>query len=148
MQKKAYKMSKTSKRSANLPADTLPKIPTIIQWWYQQRHTWPTLAKFAIEILSIAAMSDDVERVFLGARRTVSWERARLGIDKIEAVECLDSWLPCKFEAIIDQLEGLQAGEREETGSGEDSDRDKDSDEDSERVIINVEDIDTDEEDE
>jgi hAT family C-terminal dimerisation region len=136
MQKKAYKMSKRPKQLASLWADNLPKISTIIQWWYQQRHAWPMLAKFAIEILSIAAMSDDVERVFSGARRTVSWERAKLGIDKIEAVECLDSWVPCKLEVMIDRLDGLQAGEIEEI----------EGDEVSEHVIINVEDIDDDQE--
>jgi len=47
----------------------------------------------AIEILSIAAMSDDVERIFSGARRTISWERSKLGLDKVEAAECLGSWI-------------------------------------------------------
>jgi hypothetical protein len=136
MQKKANETSKRPKHLTRLWADNLPKISTVIQWWYQQRHAWPTLAKFAIEILSIAAMSDDVERVFSGARRTVSWERAKLGIDKIEAVECLGSWVPLKLEAMIDRLDGLQAEEIEEI----------EGDEVSERVIINVEDIDDDEE--
>ncbi len=83
-------------------------------------------------------MSDDVERVFSGARRTVSQERARIGIDKLKAVECLGSWLPCKLETIIDQLERLQVGEVAEIGG----------DKVSERVIINVEDINADKEDE
>lgn len=138
MQQNAYEKSKKPKQSSNLSPDNLPKIPTIIQWWYKQRQTWPTLTNFAIEILSIAAMSDDVERVFSGARRTVSWERARIGIDKLEAVECLDSWLPCKLEKMIDRLEGLQEGEVEEIGGNEVR----------ERVIINVEDVDVDEDDE
>jgi hypothetical protein len=138
MQKKAYEKSKTSKQLSNLPTDNLPKIPTIIQWWYKQRQTWPTLTNFAIEVLSIAAMSDDVEGAFSGGRRTVSWERARIGIDKLEAVECLNSWLPCKLETMIDRLEALQAGEIEEI----------EGDEVSERVVINVEDIDTDEDNE
>ena len=50
------------------------RISYILEWWYLQRHRWPTLSQFAIEILSIPAMSDDVERVFSGARRTISWE--------------------------------------------------------------------------
>ena len=83
-------------------------------------------------------MSDDVEEAFSGARRTVSWERARFGIDKLEAVECLGSWFPYKLETMIEKLKGLQAGEVEEIGG----------DEVTERVIINVEDIDADEEDE
>jgi hypothetical protein len=47
----------------------------------------------AIDILSIPAMSDEPERVFSGARRTISWERARLGAETIEKLECLKHWL-------------------------------------------------------
>ena len=47
----------------------------------------------AIDILSIPAMSDEPERVFSGARRTVSWERMRLGPEMIERLECLKSWI-------------------------------------------------------
>jgi hAT family C-terminal dimerisation region len=66
--------------------------------WYQQRHQWPTPSRFAIEILSVAAMSDDVERVFSGSRRTISWDRIRLGLDKVDAIECLGSWFPLNLE--------------------------------------------------
>jgi hypothetical protein len=43
-------------------------------WWYQdtQRQRWPRLSLMAIDILSIPPMSDEPERVFSGARRTVS----------------------------------------------------------------------------
>ena len=37
-------------------------------------------------------MSDKPERVFLGARRTILWERAQLGAKNIERVECLKHW--------------------------------------------------------
>ena len=47
----------------------------------------------AIDILSIPAMSDEPERVFSGARRTISWERARLGAEMVEKVECLKYWI-------------------------------------------------------
>ena len=43
----------------------------------------------AIDILLIPAMSDKPERVFSGARRTISWERMSLGVDTVEATECL-----------------------------------------------------------
>jgi hypothetical protein len=38
------------------------------------------------------SMSDKAERVFSGARRTVSYDRARLGAETIEMTECLGSW--------------------------------------------------------
>ena len=47
----------------------------------------------AINILSIPSISAEAERVFSGARRTVSWERISLGSTSIERTECLKSWL-------------------------------------------------------
>jgi hypothetical protein len=46
----------------------------------------------AIDILSIPAMSDKPERVFSGARRTVSWDRVQMGAETLERVECLKHW--------------------------------------------------------
>ena len=43
----------------------------------------------AIDILSMPAMSDEPERVFSGARRTISWERAQLNAAQVEKGECL-----------------------------------------------------------
>lgn len=54
-----------------------------------QRQRWPRLAFMAIDILSIPAMSDEPERVFSRARRTISWERGQLKVTTIEMVECL-----------------------------------------------------------
>ena len=67
---------------------------TALTWWCQdqQRKRWPRLSYMAIDILSIPAMSDEPERVFSGARRTISWERAQLSAENIERVECLKSW--------------------------------------------------------
>ena len=47
----------------------------------------------AINILSIPSISAKAERVFLGARRTVLWDRILLGSTNIERMECLKSWL-------------------------------------------------------
>lgn len=65
-----------------------------LQWWSQvsQQTRWPRLSYMAIDILSIPAMSDEPERVFSGARRTISWERTKLGAENIERVECLKHW--------------------------------------------------------
>jgi hypothetical protein len=46
----------------------------------------------AIDILSIPAMSDEPERVFSGARRTISWERCQMGAENLEKVECIKHW--------------------------------------------------------
>ena len=47
----------------------------------------------AINILSIPLISAEAERVFLGVRRIVSWERILLGSTSIKRTECLKSWL-------------------------------------------------------
>lgn len=61
-----------------------------LAWWFEstQQQQYPKLSKLAIELLSIPAMSAEVERVFSGARRTISWDRSRLRPEKIEEVEC------------------------------------------------------------
>ena len=38
-------------------------------------------------------MSAKSERVFSGARRTILWERLRLGATVVEQTECLKSWI-------------------------------------------------------
>ena len=47
----------------------------------------------ALNILSIPVMSADPERLFSGAKITISDRRNRLGITTIQALECLKSWL-------------------------------------------------------
>ena len=46
-------------------------------------------------------MSDEAERVFSGARRTISWDRSQLSPKTIEAVECLKHW---KKNGILDMI--------------------------------------------
>ncbi|EED11559.1 hypothetical protein TSTA_008550 [Talaromyces stipitatus ATCC 10500] len=62
-----------------------------LTWWCQdqQQKRWPRLSYMAIDILSIPAMSDEPERAFSGARRTISWERVQLSAENIERIECL-----------------------------------------------------------
>jgi hypothetical protein len=46
----------------------------------------------AIDILLIPPISDEPERVFSGARRTVSWDRGQTEAETIELMECLRHW--------------------------------------------------------
>ena len=46
----------------------------------------------AIDIFSIPAMSSEPERVFSGAKNTLSDNRASMGMDTIQATQCLKSW--------------------------------------------------------
>jgi hypothetical protein len=74
-----------------------------LAWWSQepQRKRWPRLSLMALDILSIPAMSDEAERVFSGARRTVSWDRAQMEPSTIEMVECIKHW---KKSGILNQI--------------------------------------------
>jgi len=38
-------------------------------------------------------MSAELEQVFSGGRRTISWERIRLGEDTIKFLKCLKHWI-------------------------------------------------------
>jgi hypothetical protein len=53
----------------------------------------------AIDILSILPMSDEPERVFLGGRRMVSWDRGQMEAETIEIREYLKYW---KRSGILD----------------------------------------------
>jgi hypothetical protein len=72
-----------------------------LAWWCQdtQRQRWPRLSLMAIDILLIPPMSDEPERVFSGARRTVSWDRGQIEPETIEVRECLKHW---KRSGILD----------------------------------------------
>jgi hypothetical protein len=65
-----------------------------IKWWLHKRQQTecPRLSLLAIEVFSIPGMSYEPERVFSGARRTISWERSSLDPDVVERVECLKRW--------------------------------------------------------
>ena len=55
----------------------------------------------ALDILLVLAMSDELERVFLGARRMISWEQMSLEANMIEATECLKHW---KRSGILNEI--------------------------------------------
>ena len=73
---------------------SLGKGTSALLWWCQdmQRQRQPQLSYMAIDILSIPAMSDEPERVFSGARRTISWERGQMEPETLEMIECLKHW--------------------------------------------------------
>ena len=72
----------------------LIEVGSLISWWISpaQRSRFPLLLSMAIDIFSIPAMSSEAERVFSGAKLTITDERLSLHIGTIEALECLKSW--------------------------------------------------------
>jgi hypothetical protein len=69
----------------------LSERETSLSWWLEedQGRTYPNLSRFAIDILSLV----EPERVFSGCRRTITWQRMRLGVKVVEEGECLKSWI-------------------------------------------------------
>jgi hypothetical protein len=69
-----------------------PEVKTIA-WWLEQKTTYPALSIMALDILSIPAMEAEPERVFSGAKNTMSDKRNSLGAETLEALESLKNWL-------------------------------------------------------
>jgi hypothetical protein len=63
--------------------------PNLIDWWWNNRGSFPTLYQAALDKLAIPAMSVECERVFSSAKKMITPARNRLGDDIIEACECL-----------------------------------------------------------
>lgn len=78
----------------NAPPTRLAQGTSALVWWCspEQREAYPALSKLAVDVLSPFAMSAASETIFSGARRTISWERARLGGSTVEHSECTKSW--------------------------------------------------------
>ena len=90
---------------------------TALDWWLasEQQSRFPYLSKMAIDIYSIPAMSSEPERVFSGAKHTLTDQRMRISIEVLELLECLKSWFKIgiftetDLHAIIAAEQQLQA---------------------------------------
>src|SRR5271155_3168028 len=61
-----------------------------LEWWLKQQRR-PILSSLEwIDLMSVTAMSAEAQRIFSGARRTISWDRSCLGGARIESFECLN----------------------------------------------------------
>ena len=104
----------------NAPPTRLAQGTTALAWWssLDQREAYPALSKLAIDVLSAFAMSADSESIFSGCRRTISWERARLGGKIIEHSECTKDWQ--RSGIAYNEAYGTPDSEDEATASPED----------------------------
>jgi hypothetical protein len=73
----------------------VPEVTDPRSWWLEptQKKSYPALSIMALDVLSIPAMSAEPERLFSGAKISITDRRNRLGIESIEAIKCLKSWL-------------------------------------------------------
>lgn len=69
-----------------------PAVSNPIAYWVENRRRWPRLARMALGIFSIPAMSSDPERIFSLSGDMVSPKRNGLQAETIGAAQCLKSW--------------------------------------------------------
>jgi hypothetical protein len=67
-------------------------VEDMIGWWAYKGKEYPHLQKMAFDILSIPAMSAEVERVFSSAKDLLTDSRNKMMDEVIEAVERLKHW--------------------------------------------------------
>ena len=63
----------------------------LFSWWSSQTNH-SAIMRMAFDYLSIPAMSAETERIFSDTKLYISPLRSRLGIDIVEAMECLLRW--------------------------------------------------------
>jgi hAT family C-terminal dimerisation region len=74
----------------NRPPTAILSDENLFKWWVNSGFT--QLATMVLDLLSIPAMSAEIDRVFSSAKLTISPNRNRLGEDIIKATECLNRW--------------------------------------------------------
>ena len=67
---------------------------TVLKWWTDEsrKDNYDTLYLYALDYLSYPAMATQCERVFSAAKMTLTPERNTLGLNILEACECLWWW--------------------------------------------------------
>jgi hypothetical protein len=109
------------------PAADQLSTDEIIMWWNNRYYTQPDLARFALDILAVPPMSDDCERVFSGASILIDKRRSRLGMNIIEANECLRCSFPSKKiyddSILAEALGAATESSRSETLAGQAEER-------------------------
>lgn len=65
-----------------------------LHWWLEsaQRRRFPNLSLMAIDILSIAPMSAETERLFSKSKATITDQRGSFSVETVNLLECLRSW--------------------------------------------------------
>ena len=93
-QKKGTSLNQ-DKYTKYLLALIVPEVTDPQSWWLEptQKKSHPALSIMALAVLSIPVMSAEPERVFSGAKISITDRMNRLGIENIEAIECLKSQL-------------------------------------------------------
>lgn len=92
-QKQKNKLQDEYTRFINASQEDVGMPP--LQWWQEpaQQSAYPRLAKMAVDLLSVPAMSAEAERVFSHGRRLIPYTRNALAAVTVNQVLCLKHWL-------------------------------------------------------
>jgi hAT family C-terminal dimerisation region len=66
---------------------------TTIQWWNEATNPWRAMRQQVFDLLSIPAMSTEIERVFSSVRLLLTPQRNRMTDTTIEMLELLRNWI-------------------------------------------------------
>ena len=67
-----------------------------IEWWKMRAtgdSSFPLLARFAFDVLSMPAMASETERTFSLAKLVMTSQRQRLSDDSVNKILCLKHWI-------------------------------------------------------
>ena len=92
-------------RYINGPPTVFATPHDCIPWLRSQSNLWPGITQHALDLLSILAMSAELECVFSMAKRTITSDRNALGDHTIEVLELMSYWWK---QNIIAQPRGRQ----------------------------------------
>ena len=84
-------------REPVLGAYDVPDIQNFraLEWWCgtRQRHRYPCLHRYALDLLSVPPQSSEIERVFSECKASLTQQRNKMSISTLEQVQQMRSWL-------------------------------------------------------
>jgi len=104
-------------QATRFPTDSAVDDP--IQYWKDRVDLYPRLSRMALDVMTVPAMSAEVERLFSAVGLMVTPLRNRLDASTIGLIQTLRSWLKAGIIDSLDDIlldDGLLAGLLEEEG--------------------------------
>ena len=116
-------------QATRFPSDSAVDDP--IQYWRDRADQYPRLSRMALDVMTVPAMSAEVERLFSAVGLMVAPLRNRLDASTIGLIQTLRSWLKAGIIDSLDEMlldDGLLEGLLQEEGSFNGVDDDDDDD--------------------
>jgi hypothetical protein len=105
-------------QATRFPSDSAVDDP--IQYWRDLADQYPRLSRMALDVMTVPAMSAEVERLFSAVGLMIAPLRNRLDASTIGLIQTLRSWLKAGIIDSLDRMlldDGLLEGLLQEEGS-------------------------------